>query len=95
MSKNPVLLTASFLIFAFLAIILLIAFFNFYDSGVTAGTDCQDLGCKPGFNYIASKNSNLYHDCTCHYARQIKQENMVCLKDDAEAAEKGLKKSDC
>ena len=43
--------------------------------------------------YVGSKNSKLYHDPDCKYAKRIKAENRICYKSEEEV--KGLNKSKC
>ena len=43
--------------------------------------------------YVGSKNSKLYHDPECKWAKRIKPENRICYKSEEEVKE--LKKSDC
>lgn len=39
--------------------------------------------------YVGSKNSNKYHLPTCHFAKLIKPENLVCFKSAEDAAARG------
>lgn len=52
---------------------------------------CQDP--KEDCLYVGSKNSKLYHDLDCKYAKKIKPENLICYKTEEEV--KGLEKSEC
>lgn len=40
---------------------------------------CIDLGCPPGTLYTGSKNSDIYHECHCGFAKRITTENRVCF----------------
>lgn len=52
----------------------------------TPAKDCQ---------FVASKNSNIYHVPTCGSARRIKPENLVCFKDENDARSKGYTPHSC
>jgi len=39
--------------------------------------------------FVGSKNSNKYHLPTCHFAKLIKPENLVCFKSAEDAAARG------
>lgn len=39
--------------------------------------------------FVGSKNSNKYHLPTCHFAKLIKSENLVCFKSAEDAAARG------
>ncbi len=41
--------------------------------------------------FIGSKNSNKYHLPSCRYAKNIKEENIVCFSDQQDAENKGYK----
>jgi len=41
---------------------------------------CYDLGCEEGSEYVGSVNSDKYYECSCHYAKRIKIENIVCYE---------------
>ena len=43
--------------------------------------------------YVGSKNSKVYHDPSCKYAKRIKPENQICYTSEEEV--KGLKKGTC
>mgnify|MGYP001611559954 CR=1 FL=1 len=42
-------------------------------------TACRDLGCPEGTLYTGSKNSDIYHECHCGFAKRITAENRVCF----------------
>jgi len=46
---------------------------------------CISLGCPPGTQYVASKNSDKYHACPCYNAKRIKPENLLCFSSKEEA----------
>ncbi len=52
---------------------------------------CSDN--KEGCLYVGSKNSKVYHDPDCKWAKRIKPENLVCYKSEEEV--KDLEKSEC
>ncbi len=54
---------------------------------------CIELGCTPGTDFVGSKNSNLYHECTSSYARAIKDENLKCFPDAQNAIAEGYTKA--
>ena len=45
--------------------------------------------------YVASKNSNVYHEPKCEWARKIDKSRRVWFDDQKEAVEKGYRKHDC
>lgn len=53
-----------------------------------SNTDCEDLGCPAGTQFVGSKNSNKYHYCDCRWVKMIKPDNLVCFKNVEEAKEK-------
>jgi hypothetical protein len=53
-------------------------------TAVTA-TNTQPQTCV----FVGSKNSNKYHLPTCHFAKLIKPENLVCFSSAEDAAAKG------
>lgn len=55
---------------------------------------CISLGCPSGTQYVASKNSDVYHSCSCHNAKRIKPENLVCFSSQ-EDAEKSRSLASC
>ena len=61
----------------------------------TLNPSCLALSCPAGANYVGSKNSDLYYPCSCHYAKRIKPENIVCWKTESEAKEEGRERSEC
>jgi len=56
---------------------------------------CIELGCEPGSIYVGSINSNKYYECSCHYAKRIKPENIICFATDEQAVADGRVKSEC
>ncbi|MEM4703069.1 MAG: thermonuclease family protein [Candidatus Pacearchaeota archaeon] len=50
---------------------------------------CIALGCPQGTQYVASKNSNKFHKCSCSFAKKIKPENLLCFRTREEALDKG------
>ena len=52
----------------------------------TPTSDCEDLGCPSGTQFVGSKSSTKYHYCDCRWAKRIKEENLICF-DDAEDAQ--------
>jgi hypothetical protein len=46
---------------------------------------CQELGCDPGMSFVASKNSDKYHNCDCKWAEKINEDNLVCYASVKEA----------
>ena len=40
---------------------------------------CAELGCPDGTWYTGSKNSDIYHECHCGFAKRISAENRVCF----------------
>lgn len=57
-----------------------------------SGTDTQPQNIVAGTQdcaYVGSKNSNKYHLPTCHFAKLIKPENLVCFKSAQDAQSKG------
>ncbi|MBD3252439.1 hypothetical protein GF386_01780 [Candidatus Pacearchaeota archaeon] len=61
----------------------------------TESDSCKKLGCPLGTKYVGSKNSDKYYSCDCHYADQIKPENIICFSSDAAAVEMGYVRVDC
>ncbi len=51
---------------------------------------CISLGCPPGTLYVASKNSDKYHKCSCYNAKRIKPENLVCFSSKEQAEQKNV-----
>ncbi|MBU0761419.1 MAG: hypothetical protein KKD39_00190 [Candidatus Altiarchaeota archaeon] len=51
--------------------------------------------CPPGFRYLASRQSNLFHVCGCFRANRIKPENAIYFKDEVEAIMSGRKPASC
>jgi len=49
------------------------------------GTNTQPQSCA----FVGSKNSNKYHLPTCHFAKLIKPENLVCFKSVEDAQSRG------
>lgn len=49
---------------------------------------------SPG-KYVASKNSNVYHEPKCEWAKKIKKDRQVWFKEKKQAWEKGYKKHSC
>jgi hypothetical protein len=50
-----------------------------------SGTNTQPQNCA----FVGSKNSNKYHLPTCHFAKLIKPENLVCFKSVEDAQSRG------
>lgn len=48
---------------------------------------CVKLGCPAGTMFVGSKNSDIYHYCSCEWAEKIKPSNLICFesKEEAEA----------
>ena len=99
MPTKKILFTVSLLLVCFVAVIMLIAGFHFFGGPGGDADDssalCEGLGCKPGYSYVGSVNSDLFHDCGCVYARSIMAENIVCFKDAQEAKDKGYSPHNC
>ena len=57
--------------------------------------ECEELGCPYGTNFVGSKNSDMYHYCSCSYAKSINPENLICFNNTEEAEEKGYTQSSC
>jgi len=57
--------------------------------------ECEELGCPYGTNFVGSKNSDMYHYCSCSYAKSINPENLICFNNTEEAEEKGYTQSLC
>jgi len=62
---------------------------------VSTSDDCVALGCPSETNYVASKNSQVYHSCSCSYAKRIKQENILCFNSAQDAEARGFTKASC
>lgn len=58
-------------------------------------SDCISLGCPQGTQYVASKNSDKYHKCSCSFAKKIKQENLLCFPSKEEAEKSRQACSSC
>ncbi len=56
-----------------------------------ADDPCAMLGCPFGTEYVASRNSELFHDCTCKWAERISPANIVCYNNSDEAVSDGKK----
>lgn len=56
---------------------------------------CILLGCPYGTKFVASVNSDKYHDCTCHFAKRISEKNRVCYEIESQALLDGKRPSDC
>ena len=65
------------------------------NSSSTDETSCINLGCTSTAKYVGSKNSDKYYTCSCRYAKNINQENIVCFDSDEEAVSKNYTKVDC
>lgn len=50
-----------------------------------SNTNTQPQNCA----FVGSKNSNKYHLPTCHFAKLIKPENLVCFKSTEDAQNRG------
>ncbi|MCS7134680.1 MAG: thermonuclease family protein [Candidatus Pacearchaeota archaeon] len=59
------------------------------ETSVIEAEKCILLGCPLGTSLVASKNSDKFHKCSCRFARKIKKENLLCLKNKEEAITKG------
>jgi hypothetical protein len=60
----------------------------------TAGESAQNLASEKGL-FVASKNSNKYHWPWCAAAKQIKPENEIWFKSEAQAQAAGYSPSAC
>lgn len=60
----------------------------------TAGESTQNLAGEKGL-FVASKNSNKYHWPWCAAAKQIKPENQIWFKSEAQAKAAGYSPSAC
>lgn len=49
---------------------------------------------SPG-KYVASRNSNVYHEPKCDWAKKIQKSRQVWFEDKKEAIEKGFRKHEC
>jgi len=62
---------------------------NNSDTPLTSNTSkndsCVSLGCPSQTLYVASKNSDKYHSCSCYNAKRIKPENLLCFSSKEEA----------
>ncbi len=56
---------------------------------------CVSLGCPQGTLYVASKNSDKYHKCSCSFAKRISQQNLVCFSSKEEAEKNHQACSSC
>ena len=56
---------------------------------------CEQIGCSSEDKYVGSRNSDKYYECSCRYAKNINQENLVCFKTDEEALADDRIKSEC
>ena len=52
---------------------------------------CEDLGCPEGSQYIASSESNVYHECSSGYAQTILPQNRICFYNASEAEQAGYR----
>lgn len=52
---------------------------------------CEDLGCPENTLFIASKESNVYHECISSYAPMILPQNRVCFYTAQEAEDAGYR----
>lgn len=52
---------------------------------------CEDLGCPEGSKYIASSESNVYHECSSGYAQTILPQNRICFYNASEAEQAGYR----
>jgi len=52
---------------------------------------CEDLGCPEGSQFIASSESNVYHECSSPYAQAILPQNRICFYNSSEAEQAGYR----
>lgn len=52
---------------------------------------CEDLGCPADTQYVASSESNVYHECDSGYAQAILPQNRVCFVNSTEAEDADYK----
>ena len=57
--------------------------------------ECEELSCPSGTNFVGSKNSDMYHYCSCSHAKRINPENLLCFSTEEEAIEEGYTQSSC
>ena len=57
-------------------------------SSTTVGVN-PSTAIGTGCAFVGSKNSNKYHLPTCHFAKLIKPENLVCFKSAEDAVSRG------
>ena len=61
---------------------------------ITSGSmTCLELGCPIGTDFIGSRNSDLFHECSSSHAKRINEENRICFKSASEAVAQGYKKA--
>ena len=60
----------------------------------TQKTKSKSTTYSPG-KYVASKNSNVYHEPKCEWAKKIEKSRQLWFDDKKDAVEKGFRKHDC
>jgi len=49
--------------------------------GIEKRNACVVLGCEEGTNYVASKNSKVYHDCSCSKVSRMRFNEVDCFNE--------------
>ena len=78
-----------------LVILGIVVWFVYKSQENNISNSCTELGCESNDVYVGSINSDKYYSCDCHYAKQIKPENIICFTSDDDALSKGYVKSEC
>ncbi len=66
----------------------------FYNDEEKKKTSAPTVNYSPG-KYVASKNSNVYHEPKCEWAKKIEKSRRAWFEDQRAAIEKGYKKHSC
>lgn len=66
----------------------------FYDDKEKKKASAPTVNYFPG-KYVASRNSNVYHEPKCEWAKKIEKSRRVWFEDQRAAIEKGYKKHSC
>ncbi len=49
--------------------------------GIEKRNACVVLGCEEGTKYVASKNSQVYHDCSCSKVSRMRFNEVLCFNE--------------
>ncbi len=67
----------------------------FEEPKVDSKTESKPATTYSPAKYVASKNSNVYHEPKCEWAKKIEKSRQLWFDDKKDAVEKGFRKHDC